>query len=208
MSLLKLPEINKMNVEMFETLFKDVYHRVEDTYGLLNNLLQWTKSQMKGITPNPTYFDIQEDIEIVIDSLQDIANTKKITIKKQIEKQKVFADKDMFAVVSRNLIMNAIKYSVDGSDITISSELIDNMVVISIKDAGIGVPEEIQERLFKLSETKSQRGTHNESGTGLGLVLCADFVKLNGGKIWFTSKKEEGSTFYFSAPTEEKLSKT
>jgi len=74
------------------------------------------------------------------------------------------------------------------------------MLVVSVKDTGTGMSQEVQEKLLKLSETKSQRGTNNESGTGLGLVLCADFVKANGGYIWFTSKLGEGSTFFFSIP--------
>ena len=74
-----------------------------------------------------------------------------------------------------------------------------------MRDTGTGMTQEVQEQLFKLSETKSQRGTNNESGTGLGLVLCADFVKINGGNIWFTSREGEGSTFRFSVPAKESL---
>jgi len=96
--------------------------------------------------------------------------------------------------------MNAIKYTPAEGKITIDSELSDNKLIISVKDTGTGMPQEVQDKLFKLSETRSQRGTNNESGTGLGLVLCADFVKINGGNIWFNSKQGEGSTFCFSVP--------
>jgi two-component system sensor histidine kinase/response regulator len=74
------------------------------------------------------------------------------------------------------------------------------MLIISVKDTGTGMTQEVQDKLFILSETKSLRGTNNENGTGLGLVLCADFVKINGGNIWLTSTQDEGSTFFFSLP--------
>jgi signal transduction histidine kinase len=201
MSLLKISETNKMDVQKYDVLLKDISDRVGDTYELLNNLLQWAKNQMKGIVPDPVYFDLQENVKLVIDSLLDIAGAKKLFIRRHIEKQRVFADKDMFAVILRNLTMNAIKYSTEGSEITIASEIKDKMIVISIKDTGIGMSEEVQKKLFKLSETKSHRGTNNEAGIGLGLVLCADFVKLNGGEIWCASKEDEGSTFYFTVPS-------
>jgi len=133
-------------------------------------------------------------------SLQNIASAKQITLNNRIGNQEVYADRDMFAVVVRNLITNAIKYTSDGGNVTLNSELSGNMLVISVKDAGTGMTQEIQNSLFKLTETKSQRGTRNESGAGLGLVLCADFVKANGGSIWFASTQGEGSTFYFNIP--------
>jgi two-component system sensor histidine kinase/response regulator len=145
-------------------------------------------------------FDVQEGSRVVTDSLQSIAAAKRITLSNRIEPQQIFADRDMFAVVVRNLTTNALKFTSADGEVTLASELNDDMLVISVKDTGTGMTQEVQNNLFKLSETKSQRGTNNESGTGLGLVLCADFVKANGGSIWFTSKQGEGSTFYFSVP--------
>jgi signal transduction histidine kinase len=198
MSMLNLANENEIDAKTQAQLLKDISARVDDTYGLLDNLLHWSKSQMQGMVPKPVCFDAQEGSRAVTDSLQHIAAHKNIVLNNCIEKQQIYADRDMFAVVVRNLTMNAVKYKPEVGEIILASELKDNMLIISVKDNGTGMTQEVQDKLFKLSETRSQRGTNNESGTGLGLVLCADFVKINGGNIWFTSKQGEGSTFYFS----------
>ena len=203
MSVLKLANGNMPDVEKQNQLFKDISSRVNHTYDLLDNLLGWTKSQMRGIVSAPVYFDAQEESRSVTDSLQAIASNKQIVLENRIEPQQVYADRDMFDVVVRNLTTNAIKYTSAGGGITLSSELSGNMLVISVKDTGTGMSQEVQDKLFNLSETKSQRGTDNESGTGLGLVLCSDFTKANGGCIWFTSVHGEGSTFSFSVPVND-----
>ena len=155
---------------------------------------------MQGQVVSPVYFDVQNEIHAAIDSLQEIAAAKMVSLKNRAGNQEIFSDRDMFAVTLRNLMTNALKYTSAGGKVIIDSELSDDMLIISVKDTGTGIPQEVQDKLFNLSETKSQRGTDNESGTGLGLVLCADFVKANGGHIWFTSVQNEGSTFFFSIP--------
>ena len=199
-SLLKLTSTKMMNAETQTQMLKEISKRVDDVYGLLDNLLRWAKSQMKGMVLSPVYFDVQNETRIVTNSLCEVAESKMIALNNHTGKQEVFADRDIFSVVVRNLTTNALKYTSEGGEVTIDSELSGNMLVISVKDTGTGMPQEVQDKLFKLSETKSQRGTGNESGTGLGLVLCADFVKANGGRIWFTSTQGEGSTFFFSVP--------
>ena len=200
MSLLKLTSLKKMDVETQEQILKELSKRTDDVFGLLDNLLRWAKNQMKGMVVAPVRFDVQTETGAVTDTLRDVAAEKQITLRSHIESQEVYADRDMFSVVVRNLTTNALKYTSAGGEITINSELSDNMLIVSVNDTGTGMSPEVQNKLFKLSETKSQRGTNNESGTGLGLVLCADFVKANGGRIWFASKPNEGSTFYFSVP--------
>ena len=199
-SVLKLTNRDMLDAETRAQLLKDISTRVDDTYGLLDNLLRWAKSQMQGIVPVFAYFDVQDASLLVTESLQNVASSKTITLSNHIASQQVFADRDMFGVVVRNLTTNAIKYTSEGGDVTLSSELSDGKLVISVKDTGTGMSQDVQDKLFNFSETKSRRGTGNESGTGLGLVLCADFVKANGGRIWFTSVPGEGSTFFFSIP--------
>ena len=204
MSILRLANKNMLDAETQAQLLKDISNRVDDTYELLDNLLRWSKSQMQGIVPAPVYFDVQKGSRSVTDSLQTTAAIKQIILENQIEQQQIYTDRDMFAVVVRNLTANAIKYTSVNGTVTLDSELSDNMLVISVKDTGTGMSQEVQDKLFKLSETtQSQYGTNNESGTGLGLVLCTDFVKANGGRIWFTSVQGEGSTFYFSVPVKK-----
>jgi len=200
MSVMKLTHMNILDAETQAQMFKDISKRVDDVYGLLENLLRWAKSQMQGQVIAPVYFDVQDEIRLVMDGLQLIASAKMVAMNNRAGKQEVFSDRDMFSVVVRNLATNALKYSSAGGTVTIDSELTDNMLVVSVADTGIGMSQAVQDKLFKLSETHSQRGTDNETGTGLGLVLCADFVKANGGKIWFSSAQGEGSTFFFSVP--------
>lgn len=199
-SVLELSNNELLDPKMQSKLLKDVTKRVNDVYGLLDNLLHWSKSQMQGMAPKPVFFDVQKESSAVTDTLHEIITFKGISLINNVEQQQVYADHDMFSVVIRNLVTNAIKYTGKGGSITLESELSDNMLNISVKDTGTGMSPEVQNKLFKLSETKSQSGTLNEKGTGLGLILCADFVKANGGKIWFNSKKGEGSTFFFSVP--------
>ncbi len=201
MSMLRLINGDNMDAQTQSELLKGISNRIDDTYGLLDNLLCWTKSQMQGISPLPVYFDVQTESLPITDSLQGTATEKQIVLSNIIEKQQVYADKDMFAVVIRNLTTNALKYTFTGGEVTLSSKLSDNnMLVISVQDTGTGMTQEVQERLFKLAETKSKRGTNNESGTGLGLVLCADFIRTNGGSIWFETQQGKGTTFFFTLP--------
>ena len=205
MNMLKLINTNELDTEIQAQLLSDISCRVDDTYGLLDNLLYWAKSQMQGMAPSPVYFDIQNESQIETNRLQSAAAAKKISLNNCIDDYMAYADRDMFAVVIRNLVSNAIKYTSAAGEITLSSELSGDMqmLVISVKDGGTGMSQDVQNKLFKLSETKSRRGTNNESGTGVGLVLCADFVKINVGNIWFTSKEGEGSTFSFTVPVKE-----
>ena len=199
-SVLKLTLAKELDVELQMQLITNASKRVDEMRGLLDNLLHWAKSQMKGIVASPVYFDAQNEIRTIMDGLQDIAADKKITLNNRTGKQKVYADRDMFSVIVRNLTTNALKYTSEGGEITVDSELSNDMLVVSVRDTGMGMAQGTQDKLFKLPETQSQRGTDNEGGTGLGLVLCAEFVKANGGNIWFTSAQGEGSTFFFSVP--------
>ena len=199
-SILRLIIECEEDTEIKTVLLKDATAQLEMNFEMLDNLLRWAKSQMHCIVAIPSLFDIQEKSRIVTDSLQNMAVNKQIKLINRIEKQQVDVDLDMFNVILRNLTTNALKYTSTTGEVILTSELKKKKLVISVKDTGTGMSSEVQEKLFKLSESNSKLGTHNEKGTGLGLVLCADFVKTIGGEIWFTTEHGKGSTFHFSIP--------
>jgi two-component system sensor histidine kinase/response regulator len=112
----------------------------------------------------------------------------------------VHADADMMKTIVRNFLSNALKFSYDGSEIHVLAYKENDMAVIAVRDHGQGMSEEDQQKLLKTETHFSKYGTNNEEGSGLGLLLCLDFAQKNGGRMWFESKKDEGSTFYFSVP--------
>jgi len=199
-SILRLTIESDEDTELKMSLLKEAAVQLENNFEMVDNLLRWAKNQMQGIVATPSFFEIQEESRIVTDNLQNMALNKQITLINRIEKQQVYVDRDMFNVVLRNLTNNALKYTPAEGEVILTSELKDKMLVIAVKDNGAGISSEVREKLFELSEAGSSRGTNNEQGTGLGLVLCADFVRTIGGQIWFTTEQGKGSTFYFSIP--------
>jgi two-component system, sensor histidine kinase and response regulator len=112
----------------------------------------------------------------------------------------VFADKEMISIVLRNLISNAIKFTHLGGTVTISSTHSQNELMIVVSDNGIGIAKDSIEKLFLIESNQSKRGTQNEIGTGLGLLLCKEFILMHNGKIWVESEPNKGSSFYFTVP--------
>ena len=199
MIILNLP-VEKICSEMYELLTM-ANQTTEDVFSLLDNLLKWTKSQIGNLNVVYQDIDVVEVVDSVIDVFNIVAGLKKITIREEkTEKLPVSADIDMLKTVIRNLLSNAIKFSNENSEVVVKMEEQGDMAVISVKDNGCGIDEEGQKKLLHTDTHFSTFGTNNEEGSGLGLLLCQDFVVKNGGKLWFTSKKGEGSTFYFSVP--------
>jgi signal transduction histidine kinase/ligand-binding sensor domain-containing protein len=168
---------------------------------LLENLLQWSRSQTGKMTFEPVAIDILK-LVLETNSLFEISMQRKnITIKNQIDPDTfVFADPNMLQTIIRNLLSNAIKFSNENGEIIISVKQTELDVVISIADNGIGIPLERQDKLLNKNFSFSTPGTKNETGTGLGLVLCKEFVEKHGGKIWFESEPGKGCTFTFTLP--------
>ncbi len=199
MLILNLPA-EKISEEMYELLIM-ANQTTEDVFSLLDNLLKWTKSQIGKL--NVVYQDVNlvELTDSVIDIFNMVAKLKKITIKEtKSDKIMVNADIDMLKTVVRNLLSNAIKFSKENSEVLVTIKEEDDMAVVSVQDYGCGISEEGQKKLLHTDTHFSTFGTNNEEGSGLGLLLCKDFVMKNGGKLWFTSKEKEGSTFSFSIP--------
>ena len=200
MLILNLPT-QTIGDEMYELLTM-ANQTTEDVFSLLDNLLKWTKSQIGKLKVVYQDINLVEVIEGVSEIFNMVAGLKKIKIVLDIssDRVEVRADIDMIKTVSRNLISNAIKFSNEETEIKISLTEEDSMAVVSVKDSGCGIDEENQKKLLHTDTHFSTFGTNNEEGSGLGLLLCKDFVVKNGGDLWFTSKEGEGSTFSFSVP--------
>ena len=184
------------------TFLKD---STENVYKLLENLLAWTSSQTGRISLQPIELDINEIIlqEIGISHFQ--ANRKSIKIRFEAKTdRKAYADEETVKIIIRNLTSNAIKFTPNGGDILINSELLlqygKEKLVVSVIDTGVGVPSAQLETFFTSSRKVKTTGTDNEPGTGLGLMICKEFTEMNNGRIWVTSEEGKGSTFSFTLP--------
>lgn len=193
----------KIGIEMYELLTM-ANQTTEDVFSLLDNLLKWTKSQIGKLNVVYQDVDLVEVTDGVIEIFSMVASLKKIRIHEmKPEKMMVNADIDMLKTVVRNLLSNAIKFSKENSEVLVKMEEVDGMAVVSVQDYGCGISEEGQKKLLHTDTHFSTFGTNNEEGSGLGLLLCKDFVVKNGGKLWFTSKEGEGSIFSFSIPVKK-----
>ena len=202
MLILNLPS-EKIGAEMYELLTM-ANQTTEDVFSLLDNLLKWTKSQIGKLNVVYQDVDLVEVTDGVIEMFSMVASLKKIRIREmKPEKMMVNADIDMLKTVVRNLLSNAIKFSKENSEVLVKMEEVDGMAVVSVQDYGCGISEEGQKKLLHTDTHFSTFGTNNEEGSGLGLLLCKDFVVKNGGKLWFTSKEGEGSIFSFSIPVKK-----
>ena len=199
MLILNLP-FEKIGAEMYELLTM-ANQTTEDVFSLLDNLLKWTKSQIGKLNVVYQDVDLVEVTDGVIEIFSMVASLKKLRIREmKPERMMVNADIDMLKTVVRNLLSNAIKFSKENSEILVKMEEVNGMAVVSVQDHGCGISEEGQKKLLHADTHFSTFGTNNEEGSGLGLLLCKDFVVKNGGKLWFTSKEGEGSIFSFSIP--------
>lgn len=188
-----------LSKEDIQTVARDLDKSLKNLFTLLNNLLEWARSQTGNIDFKPESFDIVEVLGQNRDLLQTQAAAKEITIlHEQNNPIQVNANQQSITTVVRNLISNAIKFTPSNGVIKLSAEQKGNEVIVSVADTGVGMSKAVVDKLFKLDSKHSTPGTANEKGTGLGLILCKDFVEKNGGKLWVESEEGKGSVFYFS----------
>ena len=168
-------------------------------YKLLENLLTWAQMQRDTITFIPKEFNLYDTILQNIEIINQRALQKGITIINEVPAfERIYADEKMVDTIFRNLLSNAVKFTGKGGKVFIKSVLSDNDIIITIEDTGIGIPENDIEKLFKIEEKVSTAGTEGESSTGIGLLLCKEFIERNGGNIWVESEKGKGSKFIFT----------
>jgi PAS domain S-box-containing protein len=168
---------------------------------LLLNLVEWSQSQMGRIAFNPANIDLHSFIREGVELSKDFARQKSITVSWELPGTiTLFADRSMLNVVFRNLISNAIKFTQPGGKVSISAQLRSEDILISVTDNGVGIDNSVINKLFRSEERHSTIGTQKEMGSGLGLLLCKEFIEKHGGKIWVESMLGVGSTFFFTIP--------
>jgi PAS domain S-box-containing protein len=205
MDILSMTNDGMVTDEEFKSFLPTLSKNIGYTSGLVENLLQWSKSQLEGTAINAVHFDIKDNITYILNSFGQLATDKGVTLQNNLQLSTVvYADMDMVQAVLRNLVSNAIKFCRKGDKISINAEIKRGMATVWIADTGVGIAAENIDRLFGTNNFTT-RGTINEQGTGLGLLLCKDFIEKNNGKIWVESKQGEGSQFYFTLPIDKSV---
>ena len=179
----------------------DIHQSSGKIFQLLQNLLEWARSQTGRLTFSPTPIELQRVVSAALGVLRPLANQKNIAINLDFdEKLMVFADPLMLETVIRNLLNNAIKFTPENGLIEISAIERGKQIEICVKDTGTGISEVDVTKLFKIDSTVKRKGTNNEDGSGLGLILCREFVQKHKGNIWVKSEPGKGSSFFFTIP--------
>ena len=193
-----------LNAEQKEKCIKHILHSSTQGYGLLKNLLEWSTSQTSSIVSKPIVLNLKSLVAENIEFSSSNANAKSITLSSSIaETTTVFADKHMLNTIIRNLLSNAIKFTETEGKVEIFSEEKDTKVEIVIADTGVGMTPQNIEKLFRIDVNHTTIGTSKETGSGLGLNLCKEFVEKNGGTIRAESELGKGSRFYICLPSQD-----
>ncbi len=173
----------------------------KSTYALIENLLEWSSINSGKLLFEPKNIELLELINNIGTLYNQNFKNKGITFKVNVKAQTiVFADIKILETILRNLISNAIKFTPQNGTVLVNSKEDQDFTVIQVNDNGIGMDRDEMNNLFRIDKSHSTRGTDDEEGTGLGLILCKELVEKQGGKIWVVSKIGEGSTFYFTLP--------
>ena len=196
--ILDLMAKSQIKPEELPKLTQELQLQFNHTKNLINNLLDWTLLQMDKLRIQPTQVDLRTLVDENFELLSSL-HIKNINLVNNIQPNTfAHADLNMVNLVFRNLILNGMKFTDEGGEIKVGAELKNDKLVVSVKDNGVGISPAVQKILFEKTSGYSTRGTHNEKGTGLGLILCKEFVERNGGEIWLESTEGEGSSFYFT----------
>ncbi|MCB8994953.1 MAG: hypothetical protein H6538_05025 [Bacteroidales bacterium] len=210
-ALLGLTELLKNNVhtytpEKLEKTATHIHSSAFASYNLLEDLLTWARAQSGKIPFEVSNLLLNEVCRDIINEMKNNAEAKNIHLEHKISSDLVvYADLNLLKIILRNLVSNAVKFTRNHGSITISAVSGNNMVEISVQDDGIGIPKSNLEKLFNPAIIYSSHGTSNEKGTGLGLLICKEFIEKHGGKLNIESEEGVGSRFYFQLPLPEKI---
>ena len=195
--------IDELSQQNIREMSQSIYKGARAALNLMENLLTWSRLQQERIEYEPGPVELRQLTENTIDLLREMALSKQIQLEHTIAAGLfVYADEYMIDTVIRNLTANAIKFTPDGGQVTLSAQRNGKpeLVEVSVTDTGVGINKEHIDTLFRIDVHHTTRGTANELGTGLGLILCQEMVKKNGGRIWIESKEGQGTTVKFTVP--------
>ncbi|MCW8806160.1 MAG: PAS domain S-box protein [Ignavibacteriaceae bacterium] len=179
----------------------NVYNSSKQVYNLILNLLEWSMIQSGRLTVNKSVINLSELGNEIINLYEEGANYKQLKLVNNMDQEiLVYADKYMIDTIVRNFVSNSIKFTRPGGQITIKGIINGNNAEVSVTDTGIGINPEDQKNLFRIDEQTRRDGTANEKGTGLGLILCKEFIEKNNGVLWVESEEGKGSRFSFTVP--------
>lgn len=198
---LLMQDFEQFSTEEVKNFITHINSSVKNIYNLIENLLDWSRIQTGRMEFNPEALSLPGQIKPVFSLLKNNAITKGIKLEQKISKDlAVYADEKMLHCILQNLISNAIKFTNPDGKITITAKRDDGNIKVSVMDTGIGIPPNALDKLFKIDSNLSTEGTAHEKGTGLGLILCKEFIEKNGGTIAVESKLNKGTTFSFTLP--------
>jgi len=196
-------EAKEMDVSTIQEYADMINRAAIQVFRLLDNLLSWARIQRGQMPFNPSTIILKEVTNEVIALFTENAKSKKITLMHHVpDELMITADGDMLKTIVRNLVSNAIKFTTANGKIELNAFEDSTNVEVSVKDSGRGISRENKDKLFKIDSNFTTRGTKDEEGTGLGLILCKEFVEKHGGKIWVESELDKGSVFKFVLPKE------
>jgi two-component system CheB/CheR fusion protein len=199
----------KMKPDALKEMLGLLYESTKDELNMLDYLVEWARIKYAADAFTPTQLELTEYVNSVFNSLNEIAVLKTINLHNEVkENDSVFADKKMLLSILQNIVSNAIKHSTPGGHITITSKRKEDKMIVEIKDTGIGMSKEIQEKLFTPQMKSLSKAREDDKGAGIGLLLVKGFLEKNGGEIWVESVIGEGSSFYFTLPINKPLSVT
>ena len=187
--------------EQLEDTIGLVSKSADNLYALIENLLTWSRIQRGIIEYNPQNINVREIVMHNVSIFTPIANQKQIMLRNSIKEDIIiYADENMISAVVRNLLANALKFTYSGGTVDVSATQAEGSISVSVLDTGIGIKAEHLSKLFRIDAQYRRVGTAHERGTGLGLILCKEFVEQHGGKIWGNSEVDTGTTFTFVLP--------
>jgi|SRR6185312_3451833 len=192
---------DKVKPSVAKDLLEEFHKATTNELNMLDYLVEWARIKYAADAFTPTKIELSHYVEKVFETLKETATIKTINLHHEIkEKTTVFADEKMLLSIIQNIVSNAIKHTNEGGEITVTAKKSEDKMIVEIKDTGIGMSKEIQDKLFAPQVNSLSKAREDNKGAGIGLLLVKGFLEKNGGEIWVESVEDKGSSFYFTLP--------